>query len=184
MAEILGSVTTPSQRDYSLADLQKLTGYSGRAIARYIAMGLVPRPKQAGSRTRYSREALGRLLAIAKLRREDKKGTPTVDYVLRDLTDEEVEAYAEAGDPLRSTVATAPVPLPQTAVRENDLQTPALVPSPSVAATPLLPACPTQRWLRISLIPGLELMVHEGGGDLVARLAREIVARYGTNLAS
>jgi hypothetical protein len=147
-------------------------------------MGLVPRPKQAGSRTRYSREALGRLLAIAKLRREDKESTPTVDSVLRDLTDEEVEAYAEEGDPLTSIVAMAPAPLPQAAVRENELQGTALVPLPSVAAAPLLPARTPPRWLRVSLIPGLELMVHEGGGELVARLAQEIVARYGTNMAS
>jgi DNA-binding transcriptional MerR regulator len=117
MAEIVRSVKTASHCDYSLADLQQMTGYSGRTIARYIQMGLVPSPKQAGSRTRYSREALGRLLAIAKLRREGKEGTPDVKYELRRLTDEEVEAHAEAHDPLVQRAALLPAGTTQRWVR-------------------------------------------------------------------
>jgi hypothetical protein len=173
MAEIVRSVKTASHRDYSLADLQQMTGYSGRTIARYIQMGLVPSPKQAGSRTRYSREALGRLLAIAKLRREGKEGTPDVKYEMRQMTDEEVEAHAEARDPLVSVVvSSSAAPSQPMVARQDDVQ-----------RAGFLPAGTTQRWVRVSLVPGLELMVHEGGGEIAARLAHEIVSRYGTGAA-
>jgi hypothetical protein len=174
MAEIVRSVKTASHRDYSLADLRQMTGYSGRTIARYIQMGLVPSPKQAGSRTRYSRAALGRLLAIAKLRREGNEGTPDVKYELRHLTDEEVEAHAEARDPLASVVVASPGAPSQRMVAHPD----------DVHRAALLPAGTAQRWVRVSLVPGLELMVHEGGGEIVARLAHEIVSKYGAGAPS
>jgi hypothetical protein len=187
MAETFQSVkpASPSSKDYSLADLQRLTSYSSRNIYRYMDMGLVPRPRHAGSQTRYSRHALGRLLAIAKLRREDKYDTADVEDALRALTDEEAEAYAEACDPLRPVaVATPPAPTPKPAPRDVDAGPVSIELSGPTAPTPAPPAGVPQRWVRIALVPGLELMVYEGGGELVARLAQEIVTKYAANAPS
>lgn len=80
-------------------DLVSLSGYSSRGIRHSITKGLLPRPKLAGSATRYSRETLGRLAAIRVWRDEDKLSLTRIKRELRQLTEEEVEDWACKLDP-------------------------------------------------------------------------------------
>jgi hypothetical protein len=76
-----------------------------------------------------------------------------------------------------------PAPSPRTLAHQDDGGAAAHLPSSPVTAT-LLPAGTAQRWVRISLVAGVELMVHEGGGEMAARLAHKIVSRYGSSTPS
>ena len=155
-------------KDYSLADLVRLTGYSDRRIRQYIESGHLPRPKLAGSQTRYSREALGRLSAILVWRKKDKLGSAQVARTVRALTPEEIEDWAEMLDPETPPESGAP-PEPADEAQSSMEEATAASTAPLILG---------ERWVRVLLVPGLELMMREGSGELVERLAREIQMKY------
>jgi DNA-binding transcriptional MerR regulator len=158
-------------KEYSLADLMRLSGYSSRRIRQFIKIGLLGRPKFAGVRTMYSRETLGRLSAIMAWRRENGLGSPQIKREMRALTLEEVENWAEMLDPEPDEESATPEPPPAAAP---------VLPAPT-NAQPREPARDLligERWVRVPLVPGLDLTMLEGSGELVVRLAREIQAKY------
>lgn len=136
---------------------------------------------------RFSREQLGRFWAIACRRREDQWGSPAVRSELLEMTREEALEWAQKRDPLgppAAALAQSPAPPPPAN------PTPAPQPTAAVAipvpaeATPGAPASALAeplRWGRVSLLPGMDLVVREGASEIVVRLAREIVAKYGAS---
>jgi DNA-binding transcriptional MerR regulator len=157
-------MTTP----YSLKDLARLTGIPARSIRGYIQQGVLESPRHAGPATSYDRETLGLLGAIRHARREHGAvAYVTLKAKLRALDADEIEAWAEELDPLPAvgddepTIANTPATPPVTAT------------SPSTG-----PLETAERWVRVPLVPGLELMMLEGSGELVSRLAREIQGKY------
>ncbi len=54
--------------DYTLSDLEALTGLPARTIRYYIAQGLIPSPGREGPSSRYPEQTLQRLRLIARLR--------------------------------------------------------------------------------------------------------------------
>jgi hypothetical protein len=131
---------------------------------------------------RFTREHLGRFWAIACRRREDQWGSPDVASELREMTREEALEWADKRDPL-APPAAAPSPSPPS---------PAPAPQPTAAVAIRPPAEPTPgaptsalaeplRWGRVSLLPGMDLVVREGASEIVVRMAREIVAKYGAS---
>jgi hypothetical protein len=87
-----------------------------------------------------------------------------------------IESWAEELDPMQPiedgpTPPTANVPsTPPASATPTAHQTPT-----STAHAPLETA---ERWFRVPLVPGLELMMLEGSGELVSRLASEIQGKY------
>ncbi len=151
-------------RDYSLGDLVSLSGYSARGIRHYIQLGLLSRPTVAARATRYPRETLGRLAAIRAWRDEGVR-VHRVKRALKALPPDELEAWANQLDPDPATLP--PQPPPPLAI------------APPVPVAPSLPPLVTaERWVRVPLAPGLELMMREGAGEDVVRLAQEFQARY------
>jgi DNA-binding transcriptional MerR regulator len=146
-------------------DLVTLTGIPARTIRSYIQRGLLQRPRFAAGATTYDRVTLGLLGAIRRGRSEHQMLHVTIKAKLRTLTPEQIEAWAEEFDPLREP--------------DEDEETPPLEaplpPSPAPAASPMI----AERWCRVPLVPGLDLMMREGSSALVARLAREIQEKYG-----
>jgi DNA-binding transcriptional MerR regulator len=166
-------------KDYSLADLSRHTGYSARRIRQYIQSGLLPRPKLAGSRTRYSREALGRLAAILAWRK-DGLGSPQIKREVRALAPSKVEEWAALYDPeapSEDADAKAEAEAGQKSSSPATMPAPT-APGPSAPPAPPSPLVVGERWVRVPLVPGLDLMMLEGSGELVARLAHEIQAKY------
>jgi DNA-binding transcriptional MerR regulator len=159
-------------KDYSLAELERLTGYSGRRIRQYMKAGCIKAPELAGSRTRYSRDTLGRLVFIAELRK-GRVSVREVKEVVRELTEGEIQAWAESVDPVLPVLypVQPPVATPPPVVAAA---------APVVAAAAPVAALPVggQRWIRFGLVPGLELLLLEDGGELATRLAEEIRAKY------
>ncbi len=164
---------------YSLKDLARLSGIPARSIRGYIQQGVLKKPRHAGPATRYDRETLGLLAAIRHARREHG----AVQYgilktKLRELDADEIEEWAEALD------ATPPAENEPPTPNANALSTAPAIPTAIPTATPHATTTPTapleiaERWLRVPLVPGLELMMLEGSGELVKRLASEIQGKY------
>jgi DNA-binding transcriptional MerR regulator len=149
--------------DYALEDLVRLSGYSARGIRHYIQLGLLARPKVAGRATRYSRETLGRLSAIRVWRDKDGLSVPRIKRELRKLEASEVQSWA---DELEFPEGPAPMSVGALAPPQID--------SPSATLV-------GDRWVRLPLVPGLDLVLREVTGEDVVKLAQEIQAKYGAN---
>ncbi len=147
--------------DYALEDLVRLSGYSARGIRHYIQLGLLARPKVAGRATRYPRETLGRLSAIRAWR--DKDGMPVrrIKRELRKLEPAEVQWWA---DELEFPLGPAPMEIGALAPPHAD--------SPSATLV-------GEGWVRLPLVPGLDLVMRDIAGEEVLRLAQAIQANYG-----
>jgi DNA-binding transcriptional MerR regulator len=139
---------------YRRAEVLRLTGLTVRAIRHYVQVKLVTGAKARGPATVYTREQLVRLQVIALLRRRDRLSIPKI----------------------RKRIATLSLP-------ELEAMLPKAAPPPPRPATVEPLAASAQRFDRVELVPGLELCVRTNAGPLVQRLAREIVASYGTDAA-
>jgi DNA-binding transcriptional MerR regulator len=139
-------------RTYRRAEVLRLTGLTVRAIRHYVQMRLVTGAKPRGPGTVYTHEQLVRLQVIALLRKRDRLSLPKVRARIGSLSLAELEAM---------------------------LPKPAPPPAPAAVVQPLAPS--SSRWDRVELVAGLELSVRANAGPLVQRLAREIVANYGSD---
>ncbi len=175
---MVSAMTDSAAKDYSFSELRELTAYSDRTIRRYIDEGLVPAPKRDGRTARFTREHLGRFWAIACRRREDKWGSPDVASALREMTLEEALEWAEKRDPLAPPAAPMPRASPPQP-RATGAAPPPTEPTPGAPSSVLVGPL---RWGRVTLLPGMDLVVREGASEIVVRLAQEIVAKYGADL--
>ena len=124
---------------YSMSDLEAQTGYSARGVRHLTAKGLLPKTKYGGNQTRYSVEVLLRLLAIKKMRVEQKVQLAQIKTALRNITLEQLAAFV--------------------GVWPAGVARPVAAPAPTLTEAAL---GPPERWLRVPLAPGLELMVRDG----------------------
>jgi DNA-binding transcriptional MerR regulator len=138
--------------DYSMDDLVRLSGSSARAIRYYIQRGLLSRPTLAGRATRYSRETLGRLAFIRHLRDDEDLALKHIKRGVREFAPGESEYWASRLDP---GADAEPLALP-----------------PDAAA----PLAVAERWGRVPLAPGLDLVLRDGASAEVVQLAAEIQA--------
>ncbi len=156
-------ISVLEQRTYTIADLQKHTGFDRRTIVYYIQQGLLPRAGRRGPNTRYPHECLLRLRfirAVKDLQDQGQCGTITLRDIQRmsaALDAATLMAMLERGPPVaeveRLLASAAPVPTtappaaapfvtatsaaaPTPAVAE-----PAAVP-PAAAGPPAAPAAP------------------------------------------
>lgn len=140
---------------HDIDGLSAIVGVPPRTLRAWIAAGLVPRPRLRGRSTRYGRSQLVHALAVRTLLRERKLSIAEARAHVARATDAELLRLIPAGPGL-------------------DAVTGAKAPPTESAATPLV----GERWRRVRLIPGLELHLRDGAGELVERLAAEIAARY------
>jgi DNA-binding transcriptional MerR regulator len=152
---------------YSIEELSEASGLSPRGIRFYIARGLLPRPVFRGTATRYGQEYLDRLRAIARLR----KGGKRLDVVRRELGKMTAEEIAR----LAAQDAPAGAPPPPVVPRPLARTLPAGFLGPYRPAL----ARPSERWERVELCPGVELIVRGEADGEAWRVAQEIVAMFG-----
>ncbi len=162
---------------YSMDELVALTGIPARTIRHYIKEGLLPKTRYASNATTYSRETLGLLGAILQLRRGKGVSIPVHARKLRALPPDDVEALAEELDPQAQDDEGEELTVATTATATA---TPAATATATATATPTATATleTAERWLRVPLLPGLDLMLLDGSGDVVTRIAHEIQSRY------
>ena len=139
-------------RTYPRAEVLRLTGLTVRTIRHYVQERLVAGAEPRGPATVYSHEQLVRLQVVALLRGRDRLSIPKIRKRIASLSLAELEAL---------------LPKPE--------------PPPAVPAVPDPIAASSVRWDHVTLVPGLELRVRVDAGAIVHRLAREIVATYGSD---
>jgi Ca-activated chloride channel family protein len=138
-----------------LDELATLAGTSPRTVRYYVQRGLLPAPAFRGKDTAYTREHLARLRAIRRL--QDRfLPLDAIQAELAGRTLAEIEAVADGAAHL---AAAAPLP---SEVHAADV--------PLAGAD----AYGAARWVRWSLLPGLELSMAEGAEDEVRELAEGI----------
>ncbi len=147
--------------EVDIHDLVRISGVARRTIHRYIAGRVIPRGSGAGRGTRYGWPQLARLL-FAKLLRGEGTDPINIPYHVKKtklevIEERLVEARIVASD-------AAPVATPPAA-----RGTPA-GPAPALAAA--------ERWMRVPVMPGLDLVVREDASEIVRRVAAEVQARY------
>jgi DNA-binding transcriptional MerR regulator len=162
-------------KTYSMAELTELTKFSARTIRQYIAQHLIEKPTLAGSATRYSRETLGKLLAIREWRFDQRVSTRGIRRALREWEEGEADAWAEEVDPI-----APPPPPPKKPVGAAPVAAAPVVAPPKTVATagPSPGDALGERWHHVPLMPGLMLLMREGAGEMTASVAREIQKRY------
>ncbi len=128
----------------------------------WVRRSILPPATGRARGTRYSEEHVVRIRAVQALRGRGL-GLAQAGTRVRSMTVEELAAFASHPP----SVAAAPAPSP--------------VGSPTPAAqTPEAPVAYEFRaveWIKV--MPGLTLMVDPNGGEILRRIAQEIVTRYG-----
>jgi DNA-binding transcriptional MerR regulator len=88
---------------YTMADLQRESGYQARTIRSWIKAGVLPRPEGTGRGASYTEQHLERLLFIRKLRSKvDDRRMPLPDLrrIFEALTGDQVSRVASGEEPL------------------------------------------------------------------------------------
>jgi Ca-activated chloride channel family protein len=128
----------------SIAELAAQAGVTPRTVRYYVECGLLPRAELHGTRTRYRREHLLRLFAIAAMQKE-RLDLDAIRRRFTTLTDADIEAYAPA--------APSPVPVD-------------IAPRPRTYVS--------DPWDVVQLLPGLTLLVHGGSSPHYEPLVQKI----------
>jgi DNA-binding transcriptional MerR regulator len=146
--------------DLTLEQLAHAARLTPRAVRYYIERGLLPSAEPKGRNTRYSRDLVPRLLAIAELRLQGMRLDP-IKRKLASMSRDEMEKLAPTAAPQGSPPA------------------PRVLPGGFLG--PYRPALGhgSERWDHVGICPGVVLMVR-GEADAEAwRVAREIVELFG-----
>jgi DNA-binding transcriptional MerR regulator len=180
---------------YTMTDIRDLTGVTSRTIRVYMQRGLLAKPKGHGLAAEYDEEHLLRATFIARMRAQGEAfdaiaeclGTWSVAklraFVRRTNPAEgqgPIPAQA-AVPPTEAAAASSPTPESEPATPRGQLPRPGdrtgtlegtLVDAPP---SPL----PGARWVLVTLLPGMVLLVREDAAAVVRRAAAEIVERFG-----
>ena len=159
------SRATPKQ-GWSLRDLSALSGVSARNIRAYLQREVVPRATFHASATRYDRRQLLWLLALRRLRVNERLSLARIRSRLEALSPSELEALATQGLTPGALADALGVVVPASTPA---LSSSAMVPSPADALRPPLP-----RWTRVELALGLELHVRDDASAPTLELAQRI----------
>jgi DNA-binding transcriptional MerR regulator len=133
---------------YSSAELERATGFVARTINRYAATGILPPPLPRSRKQRFSHEHYARLVLLGKWAREGKPPTEAGAQLAR-MSLAEVERAA-------GLAASAPEKPPD----------------------PLRGLAVAERFARLTLLPGLDLLLRDDASEVVKRIAGEIATRY------
>ncbi len=155
------TLTELRQRRFHIRELVEHTGVSARTIHRYLATQVLPPVKTRGRATTYGWEHLARLL-YARLLREARHDPVLIPKDIKRTPLARIEA-ALVEDGL---VATDRRP-------EPPLRTAATSPA---EARPTLGGA--ERWTRVPVMPGLDLLLLDDASEIVHRVAAEVQARY------
>jgi DNA-binding transcriptional MerR regulator len=153
-----------------ITELARLTQIPVRRLRYYVQIKLLQSSEFRGTATRYQRLELLRALGIQRLRAE-RASLLTIKQTLHALGERELEAWLRAG------------PLPPEAASALGLATdlasaPAINVSARADAMHAAVAPGSSTWQRVTLLPGLELMIATDASPVVQRAARSICAEY------
>ncbi len=162
-----------AQTGWLITELAALAGETPRTIRYYLQQGLLAPATFRGTATRYGRSHLLRLLSIRRLKHEGVRRLSAIQQRLNAAGEAQLLA-AMAARPLSAAVATA-LGLPAANAAAAGSANPAEVAAQRDATTKSTPA-PGEPWLRVQLLPGLELMLAESASPAARQLALRMLA--------
>jgi DNA-binding transcriptional MerR regulator len=160
--------------DLTIGDLVEQTGVAPRTIREYVRLEMLPRPTGLGPAALYTKRHLLLLSAIVRLRAEGML-LEDIKEQLAGMTPQQLARYAPKPPP---KPAPEPPPAVEAAVKNEPAAPPKALEMPPHRAGESLPEGP--RWVLVSLLPGMALMVRDDAAAIVRRAATEIIDRYGT----
>ncbi len=171
----------PDERtEWSIFELAAEVGIAPRTIRMYIQRGVITRVEHRGAKTVYGRRQWLQLQAVRRLRRT----TSSLDAIKRKVVNAKEEELAKlAGLPTQAAAAREPARRDRPSPAKMQESSAAVVAGLAAGGAPAGDAVPDDaidgpRWRHVPLLSGLELLVRDGAGPLVERLAREIHDRY------
>ena len=158
---------TPAPKNgWLLAELAKLANLTETTVRYYVAQRLLRPIEVRGTQTRYDRTQLLLLLGFKRLYAEGKSTLEAKKKKLDAMGVVELERWLATG------------PLPAAAAEALGLQnTVAQAPS-SIMSTTEIAEVPSERWQRVTLLPGMELLWREDAKEPVRHAVRRICDEY------
>jgi hypothetical protein len=154
----------------------QLTGVPVRTLRSFVERQLIAQPAFYGTKTRYGRDFVVRVLAIQSLRAERLRGE-AFDRVYRGLSAAELEARAGR---VGSEAARRALGLAGASGAAGGAATSGAAASAvdeGGMGAPWQVARPEGRWwFRVPVLPGLELLLNEQSSPLVRRLAKQFIS--------
>lgn len=153
--------TKPPKDGFLIADVERISGVPTRAIRALVARKLLAQPVFYGTKTRYSRDFVIRLLVVQALRAKRLRGAD-LDRAFREMASDQLEALATA-----------------TATPEAAAKLGLVKPEVAAAATEKEPwqvATQSGAWkYTVQVLPGLELVIAKDASPLARKLARQFI---------
>jgi DNA-binding transcriptional MerR regulator len=166
--------------DLTMAELVEQSGCAPRTIREYIARQMLPRPRGAGPAAVYTRGHLLRLWAIAKLRQDGMLLDDIKDHLATMSTRDMARCKPQPpGPPAPEAPPPSVDPVLEVSPRALGAGEPAARRTSLRKAAHDDALADAPRWLLVSLLPGLALMVRDDAAPVVRNAAAEIVARFG-----
>ena len=159
-----------SPQEMTVHELAQASGIGVRTIRQYVKRGLLPPPRPRGPRTRYGREYLVRLRAVAKLRAQ-RLGIDDIARRIAELSRDEIEALAGMTPPAAPVAPAAPPRPPELPV-PRALDRGFLGPYRAEAARG------AETWEHLAVCPGVVLLVKADADSESWRVAREILVTF------
>ncbi|HEY4118066.1 MAG TPA: MerR family transcriptional regulator, partial [Byssovorax sp.] len=154
--------------EMTIHELAEASGIGVRTIRQYVRRGLLPPPRPRGPRTRYGREYLVRLRAVAALRAQ-RLGIDDIARRIAALSRDEIEALAGMTPP------AAPAPPPP---RPPELPVPRALDGGFLGPYRAEAARGAETWEHLTVCPGVVLLVKAEADSESWRVAREILVTF------
>jgi DNA-binding transcriptional MerR regulator len=176
-----------SRHDYTVSDLESLTGINRRTIHFYVKEGVLPAPQGAGGGARYGEEHLLRLQLTRDLQKSHLK-LSGIKEALDRLSLEQMGVMAKkAGSPSKPWDMHALEGWIESRVHRGisgpawnrsmlDLVSGPAASRPNTPAQPVEPAA-GESWERIRVADGFEVLLRSDLAERYRRLVREMSAR-------
>ena len=136
-----------------------------RLVRHYTSQGLLDEPLKAGREARYTYRHLLQVLLVRRLLTEGY-GASVIDTFARSKSDSDLEALLQGGVQLTVTPANPALAFLQQIQQRQSHGTRSTAKSPPVPSAPApaspppsFPVNPSSQWIRLEILPGLELHV-------------------------
>lgn len=178
-----GRQAAARQTGWLIAELGELVGQPPRTIRYYLQQGLLPPPVFRGPATRYGRVHLLRLLGIRRLKQEGVRALSELKRRLEAAGEAQLLAAVAARPPSAAVAAALGLPVPPGAEGSPTVAGAKRELAPSESAAALsesgMPGAPSgESWLRLQLLPGLELSLSESASPAARQLALRLQAEW------
>jgi DNA-binding transcriptional MerR regulator len=161
--------TPAPKHGWLLAELAELAQTPASTVRYYVQQRLLRPIERRGTATRYERREFLRLLAFLRLKSDDTLTLAEKKRKLEAMGDEKIEQWLRSG------------PLPEKAAQALGLDATMGTPATALQARDVIidtAHVVLERWQRITLLPGLDLMLNEDAKQAARITAQRIIAEY------